>query len=257
MWMSHVTCINESCHTSLWVMSHVSMSHVKHMSESCHTCVCEWVMWNMWMSHVAHVNESCHTCEWVMSNMWISHAAHVNESCHTCEWVMGAEVSCCTMAWRRMCDMDGSVTLVNKSCHTHEWVMSHTWMSHCREGILLRDGLEAYMRFTYDWIMSHAWIIHMCDMVYAYMWCALGMCVIWRACVGDVNQSFVWGVYAGCICVYVVHICLMYVTHVNDSWSQIDKSCHTRERVMLRLWISPITDTNESCLTCTRGMSHM
>ena len=28
------------------------MSHVTHMNESCHT----------WMSHVTHMNESCHTC---------------------------------------------------------------------------------------------------------------------------------------------------------------------------------------------------
>ena len=54
--MSHVTCMNESCHTNEYtgvtaaakqhtyviaareyVMSHVSMSHVTHMNESCHT----------------------------------------------------------------------------------------------------------------------------------------------------------------------------------------------------------------------------
>jgi len=35
--MSHVTHMNESCHTYEWVMSHIWMSHVTHMNESCHT----------------------------------------------------------------------------------------------------------------------------------------------------------------------------------------------------------------------------
>ena len=45
IWMSHVTHMNESCHTHEWVMSHTY----------------EWVMSHMWMSHVTHMNESCHT----------------------------------------------------------------------------------------------------------------------------------------------------------------------------------------------------
>ena len=41
------------------------MSHVTHMNESCHTY--EWVVSHIfWMSHVTHMNESCHTYEWVM-----------------------------------------------------------------------------------------------------------------------------------------------------------------------------------------------
>ena len=39
--MSHVTHMNESCHTYQWVMSHISTSHVTHMNEY-HTYV--WVM---------------------------------------------------------------------------------------------------------------------------------------------------------------------------------------------------------------------
>jgi len=44
-----------------WVMSHTWMSHVTHMNESCHTH--EWVMSHTWMSHVTHMNESCHTSQ--------------------------------------------------------------------------------------------------------------------------------------------------------------------------------------------------
>jgi len=71
--MSHVTRMNESCHTDEWVMSHMWMS--------CHKY--EWVMSHIWMSHVTRMNESCQTHEWVMSHIWMSHVAHMNESCHT------------------------------------------------------------------------------------------------------------------------------------------------------------------------------
>ena len=50
LWMSHVTYMNDSCHTYEWVMSHICMSHATHMNESCQTY--EWVMSHIWMSHV-------------------------------------------------------------------------------------------------------------------------------------------------------------------------------------------------------------
>jgi len=40
------------------------LSHVTRMNESCHTC--EQVMSHLWMSHVTLMNESCHTYEWVL-----------------------------------------------------------------------------------------------------------------------------------------------------------------------------------------------
>jgi len=64
MWMSHVTQMNEPCHTGEWVMSVKS-----HTNES--------VMSHKWMSHVTHMNESHDTCvsvvwcyRWVMSHIW-------------------------------------------------------------------------------------------------------------------------------------------------------------------------------------------
>jgi len=50
--------------------SQIRRSHVTHVNESCHTC--EWVMSRMWISHLTHAHESWHmcmsrvTCEWVM-----------------------------------------------------------------------------------------------------------------------------------------------------------------------------------------------
>jgi len=75
--LSHVTCMNESCHTCEWVTSHVGTSHCTQIPkkasarkrESCH--VREWVMSHMWLSHVKRKNESCHTDKGVMSQIWM------------------------------------------------------------------------------------------------------------------------------------------------------------------------------------------
>ena len=58
----------------LRVMSH--MSHVTHMNESCHTY--EWVTSRIWMGHVTSMSGSCHTYEWVMSHIWMGHVTHMN-----------------------------------------------------------------------------------------------------------------------------------------------------------------------------------
>ena len=68
------------------VMSHIRMSHVTHMNESCHTY--EGSISHVWMSHVKHMNESFHTYEWVMSHIsthmmchiWTGHVTHINKS---------------------------------------------------------------------------------------------------------------------------------------------------------------------------------
>jgi len=69
-------------------MSQLWMSHVTHMNESCHTYECvtskSCVMSRTWMSHVTYIDESCHTYKWVI---WMSHVTHMNESWRTYEYV--------------------------------------------------------------------------------------------------------------------------------------------------------------------------
>jgi len=153
VWMSHVTCMNESCHTYESVTLHTTCdipctSHVTHMNESRYTC--EWVMSHTWMSHVIHVNESCHTydsvtphttrdmsCrfsntpvtshdiwhEWVMSHVWMSHLTYTNQSRHT--------MPCAFSNTRTTSHMWAShVTHLNETCSTYEQVIPHIWKSH-------------------------------------------------------------------------------------------------------------------------------
>ena len=88
---SHITHMNESCHTRERV-AHMNESY--HAYELIHMCVKELyhayerAMSHMWTGHVTHVRESRHTCEWVMSHMWMSqiyrqNAKYVKREPHT------------------------------------------------------------------------------------------------------------------------------------------------------------------------------
>ena len=151
VWIGHVTrmnesCMNESCHTYEWVVSHKWMSHVTHMNELCYTC--ERVMSHIWIGHVTHAHESCHTYVWVTSRICMSHVTHMNGSRYTCVWVM-------SHIWMGPC------THMYESRHTYESFMSHMWMSH----VTHMNG----SRYTYAWVMSHI-ITHMNGSRYTHAW---------------------------------------------------------------------------------------
>ena len=74
--MSHVTHVNESCHTPEWVVSRTLMRHVTHVNRSCHTY--DWVMSHIWLIHVSQMNEKYHI-------------THMDEPCHSYETVMARE----------------------------------------------------------------------------------------------------------------------------------------------------------------------
>jgi len=60
-------------------LSHVWMSHITRLNESCHTY--EWITSRIWMSHSAHMNQSWHTCmSNHLSHVRMSHSTHVNKS---------------------------------------------------------------------------------------------------------------------------------------------------------------------------------
>jgi len=210
IWMSHVTQMNQSCHSNervmyAWVMSHIWMSHVTQSSTAMHRSSFEYVTWitsriasHTWMSHVTHVNESCHSHESVTSHTWMSHVTHMNESCQTHESVT-------SHTWM------SHVTHVNESCHTHEWVTSHTWMrlvTHMNES-----------RHTHEWVTSHTWmshVTHMNESCHTHEWVTSHT---WMCLVTHINESrhtHEW---------VTSHTWMSHVTHIN-------KSRHTHERFM-------------------------
>ena len=144
-----------------WVMSHMWMSHVTHVNESCHTC--EWVMSHIWMSHVTRMNESCHTCEWVMSHMWMSYNTYTAAQ-HCTDHRSSASPTCVT--WLiHMCDMTHSYvwhdSFIRVIWLVHMWRDSiHT----CRDSFICARGTPVVgvihmstlhrLKFFFFWVSS-------------------------------------------------------------------------------------------------------
>jgi len=111
-WLIHMWDVTHSLVCATWrhatcmhVVSQVRMSHVSHMNETCHTCDWRWHTYNFptWLNHVSrgwvmpNIKESCpklmsHTpYGWVTSyvnescHIWTIHISHTNEPCDV--WV--------------------------------------------------------------------------------------------------------------------------------------------------------------------------
>jgi len=146
-----VTHMNDSCHISEYVMSHIWMSHITHLTESCHPL--EWDISHIWMSHFKHLSESCQTSEWVMSNIWMSHVmirtvkirlAHDrNRTDVTGDAHLGADTNTTTPRWyqhwdlggllrSRQVDSGGVLVASRRSLlrHTYELFNLRLWRSH-------------------------------------------------------------------------------------------------------------------------------
>ena len=118
----------DSCHTYDWVMSHIWMSHVTRMNESCHT---HPELQNSRKSQslglVIHMKDSCHTYELVRSHICMSHVTRMNESCHTHPELQNLRKSQSTT---EKASIGKSRWLINNSRHMYEWVMTNIWTSH-------------------------------------------------------------------------------------------------------------------------------
>jgi len=235
------------------VMSHMWTTHVTHVNESCHTY--ERVMSHMWTSHDTHVNESCHTYERVVSHTWPSHITQVNESCHTCECVMRPmkvwESACqAAPSLRKVarntiqyafeppeegrgsptnCNSDRSCdhykplneSWLNESCHIYDSAMSHMWMSHATH----KSGGVLASCDTYTSVRSHIWMSHVTHMNQSGHACEWVMSHIWMSHVTHINQSS--------------HTCERVILHMNESF-------HTYEWFISHIWMNHVTYMNES-----------
>jgi len=200
IWMSDVTRIIESRHTSTWVTSHIWISHdtykrhhnhVTHVDESC--CI-------------THIQEALHTHAWVMSHTWMCHVTHMNESCHTQEWVMlrhtykTCRVTCVFSrrdSWRPIvCG-----THMDASCHTCDWVAAHIYMSHVTH---THESCHIYKRLASPVTQMHA----SCRIT--HLLCAY-VCVCVCVCM------------CACACVCVMHVCVYTLRVMQHVWSSEKK----------------------------------
>jgi len=156
-------------------MLHVWMSHVTHMNDSCHTY--EWIMTNIWMRHVSNLNESCHTYEWVMSHIWMSHGTHMNEICCTDGWVTSHSdvtwlIYMCNMSHTMsgVSDMKESCLKYERVMYEYKWVMTHvTWLMHICNMSHIMSGVS-YINLCH---VINLHLIHMnesCHVMSTHVW---------------------------------------------------------------------------------------
>jgi len=231
-----------------WVMAHIWMSHVTCMNESCHTCqfnVCRGIIiyhssmnewYHIWMSHIcAYMNKTCHTDEFNFGH-------GRKESWHTdefnfCRGICHPWMSHGTYEWDTAHIWMSSVTHMNESCHTYEWVMSHRWTNHVTQ--MNSISIAAYV--IYECVMVHMnESCHTFESVMSTIW----MWVVLHICMSHVTHT-----NASCHpyeCV-TSHIWVSQGTHpwrMNESketWtSHVTNmnhyywSCHKYERVIYR-----------------------
>jgi len=198
-WMSHVTHMNQTCHTHEWDMSHTRMRHVTPWPSVWKRSAVAWLgaiplrrcfTCHIWMSHITYewvmsrMRESRHdkaygnvaplfecvlyhgwdvwqrTYEWVMS--------HTNESCHM--WMRPVTYECHGF-WRRSAvaraPSNTRMSHVNESCHIclshvqYEWAKSH-----------MNESCHIWMsRVPFECVMSHMneWC-HICMSHGTYAW---------------------------------------------------------------------------------------
>jgi len=144
--MSHVTRVNEPCHTresSHWKSRRRNSVHIG-LFRVLKGLFCVWIgLFWVWIGLLCvlikivvlriiyidrknpppggvsfdQMDESYHTCEWVTSHIWEHHVTHTNKSYHTYEWDTFP-------SWM------SHATHAKESYHTCERVISHMWMSH-------------------------------------------------------------------------------------------------------------------------------
>jgi len=207
------------------------MSHVTYMNESCHTYELRANLLSVLMlgsSSITHMNESRHAYEWVMSHIWTSHVTHerVTWLIHLFSVLMLGSSSItykmthlyvwhdsfiCVTWLIHMCDMthshvwhDSSITHMNvwhdSSIHhthmnqrwrtqCHEWVtcdMTHSSITH----IWMRDEEPSIMNescLTYEWVTSHMNVRHDSFIYHTYEWETSTAHMGWLRWVGSIK----------------------------------------------------------------------
>ena len=141
--MSHVTHMNESCHTYEWVISHIRMNHVTHMDQSCHTY--DWVM--------SHMHELCHTYEWAISQKWMGHFTYERGTSH---------MNASRQIWIRHVIYEWSMSHMNEAYQI--WIRRVTYMN------LIPPP---FYKFKWREIHSRRWWLSRMPLIFIHDYCSL------------------------------------------------------------------------------------
>ena len=213
-WKSHVTHMNQSCHTYERVMSHVWTSHVTHES-SLHAHLLQWTSRKhlcIWKSHVTHMNQSCHTCEWVTSHMRMRHVTRKIDTSRTCRsehegtnWIFGWRTSSDFLRFLHLIWLSLRPASHNCTCPP-VYAMTHSCVWH--------DILCVWS----DSNTCVTWLIHMHGMTPP-----VSAVLLRVLCHFTGFAQLVWG-RSKCSPSFLIHMCVTWLIHI----------CHMTP--LLRAW---------------------
>jgi len=211
VWMSHVTRVNESCHTCEWVMSHVWMSHVTQM----HLCRLVDKVMQVLLRMYTWCPQKPQFCWWSAATIYIALFRRLTPSGSVC------------VAWRvDQCDVYEIVLSAIKlwfcvCCITHLYMCGITltfWFCGCGTTLTLRmsdkvivitDMNECLLSMTHSYVwpqMSDMTQSHARDKTHWYEWqdsfiCANGMT---HSCAW--SDTYIRVTHHAAVCVAYLHV---------------------------------------------------
>ena len=159
--------MNESYHTCEWVMPHIWMSHITHVNESCHTFEC--VVSRMIVT--SHADRGCYTT-WMSRHTFVTHMKDVWQ-CHV--WMR---------LWSYMrgsINESSNMSHMSESwhiCDTSKWCVT---MSYINESVIIYEWVYQWVvrHKSYEWVVwvtcmsYHTYVTHMNDVWRHHMWLGL------------------------------------------------------------------------------------
>jgi len=247
IWISHVTHMDEACHTYEWVIyfGRYAMSAEQGVRWRIH--MCDTTHPRVWHGSSICVIWLIHMCDILHPNVWYDSFIRVIRLIHICD-----------MTHSYMCDMT----------HSYMWHDSSicvTSTSHC--------DLARYLSHLFDEYLS-VWLIHMCDEFHEVLVpCKVLVTYVWRLPL-SVTHPYVWRIPRGTgtlqgtchICVtttsqcdlakYFLHMCDKSMSRVWHELRNVSRGvvcwrirmC-TCVKVISHTWMSHVTHMDKSCHT--------
>jgi len=195
-------------------VTHTRCLHVGSNRLWCHyRCPLSSFLCVTWLIHMCDMT---HSYVWHDSFLCVTWRIHMCGMTHSYVWY---DSFICVIWIMHMCDM-------MHSCVWHDSLICVTWL------IRICDMTHSYA--WHDSFICVIRLIHMCDFTHFYVWHDSCICVTWLIYKCDMSHWFVWHDS------YAAHNyrVAMVMSHI---------SCHTYEWVMSHIWMSHVTNMNESC----------
>jgi len=237
--LSHITHVDESCHTYEWVMLRMSY----HACDMTPVWCRNETKSHVWTSLVTCVDESCHKCVCVTFRI----RYHACGMTHTCAWLDSF------MCDKRIRAQDGHYTcddaaevlvmwLIHMRHMTHSYIDTTRWLSH---GAAASSWARSILSVQQDSYMCVTWLIHIWHdfLLFKYVRTMDVIWVIWRIHMWDITHS----------CIDMTHSLGHRAS--SSSWAR-SILCVWHDSYMCATWLIHMLDMTHSYIGMTHLLGH-